>query len=235
MFELLVVSCEHGGNHVPRAYEHLFAGAEALLTTHRASDLGALKVARRFADAFDAPLIAATTTRLLVDLNRSLHHRRVFSEFTDALSPAERETLVRTHYLPHRQSVAAAIRRGLDRGQRVAHLAVHSFTPELHGRVRRADVGLLYDPDRELERRLCLGWQRALRELHPALQVRRNYPYRGTSDGLATHLRRELDHLGYAGIELELNQAMLGGEATLRRAALEALIAGLRRFRSDRA
>ena len=34
----------------------------------------------------------------------------------------------------------------MSRGRRVIHISSHSFTPELNGKVRRADVGLLYDP-----------------------------------------------------------------------------------------
>lgn len=40
--------------------------------------------------------------------------------------------------------------------------------------------------------------------------MRRNYPYLGRADGLTTHLRRALKTPRYLGIELELNQALLG-------------------------
>jgi hypothetical protein len=36
--------------------------------------------------------------------------------------------------------------------------------------------------------------------------VRRNYPYRGWSDGLTTALRRRFAERAYVGIELEVNQ-----------------------------
>ena len=36
--------------------------------------------------------------------------------------------------------------------KQVLHVAVHSFTPVLHGERRNADVGLLYDPARPRER-----------------------------------------------------------------------------------
>ena len=31
------------------------------------------------------------------------------------------------------------------------HLSSHSFTPELDGKVRKADIGLIYDPARQRE------------------------------------------------------------------------------------
>ena len=37
------------------------------------------------------------------------------------------------------------------RGRRVIHISSHSFTPELDGKVRSADVGLLYHPGRHGE------------------------------------------------------------------------------------
>ena len=36
--------------------------------------------------------------------------------------------------------------------------------------------------------------------------LRRNYPYRGVSDALVTHLRRRYGGRGYVGMELEINQ-----------------------------
>ena len=89
----------------------------------------------------------------------------------------------------------------------VAHLAVHSFTPILKGRERRVDLGLLYDPRRAPEKALALELRASLQTLAPDLRLRRNYPYRGTSDGLPTWLRRQFKAEDYAGLELELNQA----------------------------
>jgi hypothetical protein len=40
--------------------------------------------------------------------------------------------------------------------------------------------------------------------------VRRNYPYRGTADGFTTYLRRQFSARKYLGIELEVNQSLLG-------------------------
>ena len=65
--DALIITCEHGGNEVPAEYGSLFAGHEALLPTHRGWDAGALMLAQQLATAFDAPLFAATTTRLLID------------------------------------------------------------------------------------------------------------------------------------------------------------------------
>jgi len=47
----------------------------------------------------------------------------------------------------------------LTRGDRVIHVAVHSFTPTLRGVRRNADVGLLYDPARPGELALARRWR----------------------------------------------------------------------------
>lgn len=204
----LVLTCEHGGNRVPAAYAALFRGAGRALGSHRGLDRGALAAARHLARALRAPLVAATVTRLLVDLNRSRGHPRLFSQFSAGLPAAGRARLLARHYEPYRARVAAAIGAGLAGGGRVLHVSVHSFTPVLGGVRRRADVGLLYDPARAAEARFCARWQAALAAAAPGWTVRRNYPYRGTSDGQVVELRRRFG-ARYAGVELEINQALL--------------------------
>jgi len=204
----VLVTCEHGGNHVPRRYRRLFEGQAPLLASHRGWDAGALLLAQRLAGELRAPLIAARTTRLLVDLNRSPRHPALFSAITRGLGAAERAELLARYYAPYVESVASKVAAEIDAGRRVIHLSAHSFVPVLHGRRRRADVGLLYDPQRAGERVLSIRWRAALLALAPGLTVRRNYPYRGTADGLTTALRRRFAAARYVGIEVELNQAI---------------------------
>lgn len=209
----LVISAEHASRAVPRAYRALFAGADDLLASHRGSDWGTEVLGRHLAHAFGVPLHAADATRLLIDCNRSAAHPRLFSEFTRGLDPDERDALVREHYAPLRTAVAQAVAVLLERGSEVLHLSVHSFTPVMGGQVRDADIGLLYDPARAAERELCVRWQALLRG--DGLRVRRNYPYRGVSDGHVTALRRRFAGQRYLGVELEINQAIVAGELAL--------------------
>jgi len=210
-----IISCEHGGNTVPPAYAPLFAGHEALLQTHRGWDLGALELAQQMAIAADAPLFASTTTRLLIDLNRSIGHRQLFSEATRDLSPALRRGIAATHYRPYRDAVEGEVARCIAAGQRVVHIASHSFTPELRGVVRQADVAFLYDPRRAGEGPFALQWLTAFGRLRPDLKLRRNYPYEGKGDGLTTLLRKRHGVRQYVGMELEVNQHFVieGGAA----------------------
>jgi predicted N-formylglutamate amidohydrolase len=203
----LLITCEHAGKRVPPAYRHLFAGHDELLDTHRGWDPGALAFARQMAKAFGAPLFHTETTRLLIDNNRTLGSPELYSEFTKPLPPAARRQIVDRYYWPHRTPILAWVRDTIAAGRRVLHIASHSFTPELDGVVRTADVGFLYDPRRRAEVVFCDHWIAALGRDRPDLRLRRNYPYLGNSDGLCFRLRKLYPGDVYAGIELEVNQA----------------------------
>lgn len=207
----LLISCEHGGNTVPSEYQHLFREASDVLDSHRGMDFGALDVAEALGRRLGVQPITATTTRLLVDLNRSLHNRTVFSDYSRALSSEERAAVLAKYYLPYRSQVERRVERALATGAFVVHVSAHSFTPMLRGETRNCDVGFLYDSSRRRERAFIDAWDAELKAAAPELRVRRNYPYRGTSDALVTHLRRRHDERRYAGVELEVNQKHVGG------------------------
>jgi predicted N-formylglutamate amidohydrolase len=222
-----LITCEHGGNRIPSRYRPLFEGFAALLQTHRGYDAGALSLARELARVLAAPLVISTTSRLLIDLNRSIGHPRLYSEATRGAPAEVRREILDAHYLPYRNQVEAHIADAIARGGRVIHVASHSFTPELDGAVRNADIGLLYDPAHPGEVELCRRWQRRLKAGAPGLRVRRNYPYAGRADGLTAYLRRVFPADAYIGIELEINQehVLHGGRRwhALRRQVVEAL------------
>jgi predicted N-formylglutamate amidohydrolase len=226
--DTFLVTCEHGGNLVPPEYAGRFAGWKRRLASHRGYDAGALWMAEDLARALSARLVASRVTRLLVDLNRSIGHRNLHSEAVRGAPRAEIERILRDHYWPYRRRVEGFVARAAARGRRLIHISSHSFTPRLDGVVRRADVGLLYDPARAGERALCGVWKSNLARLGPKLRVYRNYPYEGKNDGLTTHLRKRYPARVYLGVELEINQAILAGEgsrwAHLRATVIEALL-----------
>lgn len=204
-----VVSCEHAGRRVPRRYRHLFADDPGVLDTHRGWDPGAAALARTVAGTLDRAPLLHDVTRLLADANRSPDHPRCLSEFSRRLPPAEREALLERVHAPHRGRVRDAVAAEIDGAGTCIHLSVHTFTPRLQGAERAAEVGLLYDPGRRWERAVCARWKTILADESPGWRIRRNYPYRGVSDGLTTTLRRSFPPGIYAGIELEVNQALL--------------------------
>lgn len=223
-----VITCEHGGNRIPAPYDTLFRDEQMLLDSHRGYDAGALLMAQELATAFDGALVTATVSRLLVDLNRSVGHPQLFSATTRRLPPLAREQILTQYYRPYREQVEALIGQAVSGGKRVIHISSHSFTPELDGKVRSADIGLLYHPARPGEVRLCAHWQATLARLAPALRVRRNYPYAGKGDGLTAYLRLRFAPTAYIGIELEVNQRIVQSAAEQWRALRALLLDSLR-------
>ncbi len=229
----LLVTCEHGGNRVPVRYRRLFATLKRVLDSHRGLDLGALTVARDLARAFHAPLVPATVTRLLVDLNRSVGHPQLFSEATRNLQAHERARILQTYYLPYRTKVEQTLESMISRGGSMIHISSHSFTPVLGDQVRSAEIGLLYDPSRKREAELAARWRRALVGMARTWRVRRNYPYRGYNDGLTSHLRRRFPARDYIGLEIEVNQALVAQGGAEWRGARAMLTGSLREALRD--
>jgi predicted N-formylglutamate amidohydrolase len=203
----LIVSCEHATNHVPDQYRPFLAGCIDQLDTHQGYDPGALDFARLLAVILSAPLFAGSVSRLLVDLNRSLtNHRSPTIRPRHDLPSVLKEEIIDRYYLPYRRQVEEAIVGNLRKEKTVLHLSIHSFTPVLDGVQRTADIGFLYDPSHVKEKEFCGKWRASLAVKDERWRLRRNYPYRGTSDGFVTALRKKFPEQCYLGIELEINQ-----------------------------
>jgi len=208
----IIITCEHGGNILPKKFSALFDDRKELLESHRGHDPGALDLAKKLARGMKAPVIFSKISRLLVDLNRSPDNPKRFSEITNSLSAPEKAGNQKLYYQPFRAGVESRLSDIVRQGGRALHISVHTFTPELHGKVRNADIGFLYDPSRKAEASFCIFWQDALCRLDQKLKARCNYPYRGTSDGFTAYLRKSFSEDLYLGIELEVNQKYLSAD-----------------------
>jgi len=226
-----LVTCEHGGNHIPAPYVEFFEGWDTILSSHRGYDPGALTLARELAKTLQAQLIASTVSRLLVELNRSPHHPHLFSQAVCRQPESLKQDILARYYIPYRSQAEEEVAQIKGHGQRIVHISSHSFTPNLNGTVRNADIGLLYDPSRKTELNLCRRWQQELMKQIPNIRVRRNYPYSGKSDGLCSYLRKRFSEKHYLGIELEVNQRYVaqGGEEwhRLRKGVISSLLEAL--------
>lgn len=212
--EQFVVTCEHASNALPGEYGKLGLSG-GVLRSHVAWDPGSREVASIVAHRLGALQFAGRFSRLLVDLNRNRGHPKLIpAELFGVevpgnrkLSRKDREERIAKYWAPYRETVEAGIARTIEAAGICLHFGVHTFTPKLDGEVRTADLGILYDPQRKRERDLA----EALREYLEGLQfeVRMNYPYRGTADGLVTHLRKQFPQKRYVGIEFEINQRLV--------------------------
>jgi len=202
----VVLTCEHAGHQIPASLKKYFWGADDVLQSHRGWDPGALPLARQFAARLAVPLAFSTVSRLVVELNRSPGHPRLFSEFTRELPGEQRTRLFEQYWTPHRTAVEQNIANQVAAGHMVVHLSVHTFTQFFGDEVRTTEIGLLYDPRRTGERQLCSAWRNELQSANPAWKIRRNHPYLGSADGFTTSLRKQFDEQQYLGIELEVCQ-----------------------------
>ncbi|MFT6850664.1 MAG: putative N-formylglutamate amidohydrolase [Sphingobacteriales bacterium] len=198
-----ILTCEHGGNKIPKEYSPLFKGANEVLQSHRGWDIGVPEIYEAFLKLKPDYSAFADVSRLLVELNRNIGRKNHFSEFTEGLPETEKSKLIQSYFSPFRESVKDYIKSQVDERQ-LLHLSVHTFTPVFNSKERNADISLLYDPKNLQEKEFCRQWKRDLALFLPTYNVRFNYPYKGIADGHTTWLRKRIKN--YAGIELEVNQ-----------------------------
>lgn len=220
----LILTCEHASNALPREVQakrsRLSKRFFTDLAGHRGWDPGAWETLTALveilkeSDSFIDPVIfRGDFSRLCGDLNRREGSKTVFHpEVSRILNLEEQKDIIRTYHRPYRQAVSDQITTAGSKSIPTLHLAIHSFTPELEGVKRSADLGFLYDPRRNSER---LFVTRIIDFLGnqplgpPGLEIRRNYPYLGIQDGLPTWLRKSHRDGWYTGIEVEINQQCL--------------------------
>ena len=210
----LIVTCEHGGNIVLNDIKSFIRIPGKVLHSHWGYDKGAYEIFRHLSSLSDADFYSRVS-RLVIDLNRSLHNQKLFSEFSESMTDTEKLKLIKSIYKPYRFSVENTINNFIREGFKVIHISVHTFTPVLNGIQRNADAGLLYDPHRETEKEFAKQWKYFLNQMDKNLVVRFNYPYRGISDGFTKYLRTRFTEEQYIGIELEVNQKFTRKTGTL--------------------
>ncbi len=205
----IIITCEHASNFIPKPYRHLFIKELEILDTHQGYDIGALSVAKRLKKDLNAVLFHSQVSRLLIDSNRSIHHHNCFSRFTKKLIKKDKDLLAQKYYHYHLSLIFQEVEKKIQSKQPVLHLAIHSFTPQLHGETRNNDIGFLYDPKRENEKKICTAWKKSCSLTQPNIKIRMNYPYKGNTDCLAANLRKKWMGSQYMGIEVELNQKLM--------------------------
>ena len=209
----VILTCEHGGYEIPDDLKPLFEGCDERLKSHRGWDPGALALTLSLSEKLGYPVFYSEISRLVVELNRSEHNRALFSDITGALPNAEKQHILDTYYYPFRKKVFSHISRKIQQGGFVIHFSVHTFAPEVDGKIRNADTGLLYDPSRKSERDVAVRIADSLKHNAPHIRIRMNYPYAGKADGHATALRKSFGPGEYAGLEFEINQQLVTGSS----------------------
>lgn len=175
-----VVVCDHASNLVPKALSDLGL-AKADLQKHIAWDPGTEDIGRYLSKDLDAPLVLASYSRLVVDLNRGHDAEDCMREVSDhiripgnrALSAAQREQRLREVFWPYHRAVDGQIQRFLDRGVAPVLISLHSFTPKMDGFRRPWHIGVLWNKEEGIARKLIEN----LRRHNPELRIGENEPY----------------------------------------------------------
>jgi predicted N-formylglutamate amidohydrolase len=208
-----VLVCDHASNWVPPSLKNLGL-PPGELARHIAWDPGALELAQRLSGLLDAPLVHATVSRLVLDVNRDpSHHGSVVTVSEDTLIPGnhelsveERSRRVRSIYEPYHQALGSVIERCTARCAAPQVVSIHSFTPVYRKERRPWHIGVLSGDDRRLSQPL-LELLRAGGEFH----VGDNQPYAPT-DGVYHTLDRHCAARKLRSVLLELQADMIGDD-----------------------
>ena len=204
----VLLTCEHATNRLPCS-ARTPGPLRTILDSHWGWDIGAWKLTRELARRLRAGAIGGRWSRLLIDLNRRvddptlarLTAGSVPLPWNEGIDVNEIERRVLAYHMPYHVEVDRLILRRLVRSVRPVLLAIHTFTPELKGRLRRFEVGILYEHHRGAAHRLG----RALRQ--EGLSVRYNQPYSGM-EGMMYAVDRHGTHHRLPCLELEVNQKL---------------------------
>lgn len=206
----VVLLCEHASNYIPQGYDRLGLSAPEL-HSHIAWDIGALALAEQLSSLLDAPLVFATHSRLLLDLNRDVAAAdSIVTESADTAIPGN---LLITHterrwrsdwlYAPFHAAVEMLIDERLSRGQATAVISIHSFTPEYLGETRPWHVGVLGRRDRRLVDRILESVRR-----DSNLCVGDNQPY-APEQGVYHSIERHAERRGLPGAMIEVRNDLI--------------------------
>jgi predicted N-formylglutamate amidohydrolase len=180
----VVILCDHAGRRVPARLDRLGISEEAL-SRHIGWDIGAADMTYRLARLLDAPAILCHTSRLVIDPNRRPLSPSSIPHVSDGcvvpanehLAPDEIRRRIFDHFLPYHRLIARTIGAFRQRGVVPVVVAMHSFTPRMHGLDRPWQIGVVWRGDR----RLSAPVLQALRR-QKGIIVGNNQPYSGISD-----------------------------------------------------
>ena len=205
----VVFVCDHASPVIPAALDNLGLD-EAARCAHVGWDIGAADVARMLAAAFDAPLVLAGYSRLVIDCNRNpTHDTSILAESDGMAVPGnakvtedDRHRRVAACFQPYHDAIDGIL-VGLCEERVPALISVHSYTPDYQDQDRPWHVGVLWDQDP----RLSLPLIEAL-ERDPALCIGDNEPYSG-QDEVGYTIRRHAERRGLPHVLVEIRQDLV--------------------------
>jgi predicted N-formylglutamate amidohydrolase len=209
-----IIVADHAGARIPRRLANLGL-PESELRRHIAWDIGALSVARRVAEAMDAPLVAQNYSRLVIDCNRdpqvltSIPRISEVREIPGNLDLSEAEIAARRLEIfdPYHRRIRDLIDGRLAAGRRVILVAQHTMTDVYKGNRREMHAAVLYNRDRRFAGAML---EMLRREQH--LIVADNEPY-FVSDETDYTIPHHAESRSLLHVEIEIRQDLVTDEA----------------------
>ena len=175
-----VLACDHASNRFPEPYGNLGLTPHQRLM-HIAWDPGALAVALQLSDLLDAPLVASTVSRLIIDCNRRPDAPDlipIISERTEipgnqGIGDNERAARIGAYHEPFHTALEGVLEQRRAAGTKTILVTIHSFTPVYKDLPRPWPIGLIHAHDE----RFTAALRDALVGEDAKLNVGWNQPY----------------------------------------------------------
>jgi predicted N-formylglutamate amidohydrolase len=176
----ILIVCDHASNRVPKILDGVGL-AKTDLEKHIAWDPGTENIGRYMSEKLDATGFFACYSRIVVDVNRGERSAECMREVSDHihvpgnknLSAAEKRQRLDEIFWPYHRALATQIKTYRKKGIVPLIVSLHSFTPEMDGYKRPWHIGVLWNKEETIARRLV----DALQAQNPKMIVGENEPY----------------------------------------------------------
>jgi len=234
---VFVIAVDHASPRIPKRLGDL--GLPAVeLERHIAWDIGALAVARRVAEALDAPLVAQNYSRLVIDCNRRPGVPTSITPVGESIRIPGNEGLSDEEVTARRVEIFepyhAHLQALLDERQRAGRPTIlvgqHSMTHIFKSVRREMHAAVMYNRDRRFAGALLDALRR-----EPGLVVAENEPYTVSEDNAWTLLYHG-EERGLPHVEIEIRQDLIrsdNGQAEWAQRIARALLSAYEQFARD--
>lgn len=203
-----VLACDHASNRFPERYGDLGLTPHQRLM-HVAWDPGAFAVALELSRLLDAPLVASTVSRLVIDCNRRHDAPDLIpmvSERTDipgnqGIGGNERAERIATFHAPFHEALENVLDSRKAAGIETLLVTVHSFTPVYKDVPRPWSIGLIHAHDD----RFTAALRDALAADDAGLNIGWNQPY-SALNGVTYTLEHHGEERGLEATMIEIRQ-----------------------------
>lgn len=212
----VLIVCDHASNRVPLALNNVGL-SKADLQKHIAWDPGTEHIGQYMSEKLDATAFFATYSRIVVDVNRGERSPECMREVSDHivvpgnqnLTAAQKRQRLDEIFFPYHRALTAQIKSYRKKGIVPLIVSLHSFTPEMDGFKRPWEIGVLWNKEEALARRVIEN----LRAQNPGMTVGENEPYTLKQANLSKNtIKTHAEDTGLPYIIVEFRQDLVGSK-----------------------